>query len=69
MWKKIWQSKGKDLANTNLTLLDLMRLDGYDTSETLTEESFVNYTKHIADSANLANDKSILEIGCGGGLS
>lgn len=67
MWRKIWQSKGENPQNRNLSVFDLMKIDGFDTSKDLDEKSWVAYAKHIADSAQINDNAAILEIGCGGG--
>lgn len=69
MWRKIWQSKGENPQNTSLSVFDLMKIDGFDTSKDLDEKSWVAYAKYVADSAKINDNNAILEIGCGGGLS
>ncbi|WP_295153703.1 class I SAM-dependent methyltransferase [uncultured Brachyspira sp.] len=69
MWKDIWEKKGKDIDYSNLTLSDLISIDGFDSSgKVLDADSWVAYAKHVCMSVNdINNKKSILEIGCGAG--
>ena len=69
MWKDIWEKKGKNIDCSNLTLSDLISIDGFDSSgKSLEESNWIGYAKHICISVNdIKNKKNILEIGCGAG--
>ncbi|WP_300742988.1 class I SAM-dependent methyltransferase [uncultured Brachyspira sp.] len=69
MWKDIWEKKGKNIDCSNLTLSDLISIDGFDSSgKSLEESNWIEYAKHVCVSVNdIKNKKNILEIGCGAG--
>ncbi len=71
MWKDIWQNKGANLKDADFSMLDLLTMNGYDTSgDELSVSGWVEYANYIADTLQIKNsDKSLLEIGCGGGGS
>lgn len=68
MWKNIWDKKGLNISN-NLTLSDLISIDGFDSSgkEVLNENAWIEYVNYIDDVIDIRNKKSILEIACGSG--
>ena len=68
MWKNIWDKKGLNFSE-NLTLKNLISIDGFDNSgkEVLNEESWMEYVRYICSVVNINSKKSILEIGCGSG--
>lgn len=69
MWKDIWEKKGKDIDYSNLSLSDLISIDGFDSSgKALDAENWIEYARHVCMSINeINNKKNILEIGCGAG--
>lgn len=69
MWKDIWQNKGKNLKNDDFSMIDLLKMNGYDTSgDALSVQGWVDYTHYIANILQVCSgDKSLLEVGCGGG--
>lgn len=69
MWKNIWDKKGLNISN-NLTLSDLISIDGFDSSgkEVLNENAWIEYINYIGDVIDIKNKNSILEIACGSGV-
>ena len=48
MWKDIWEKKGKDIDYSNLTLSDLISIDGFDSSgKVLDVDNWIDYAKHV----------------------
>ena len=71
MWKDIWQKKGQNCqANANIGVVELLTINGYDTSgDSLIESAWVDYAHYVGNLCQIENGaKSLLEIGCGGGV-
>lgn len=69
MWKDIWKNRGKDIYHDNLTLEDLISIDGFDSQgHPISSENWIEYVKYILSTINdIKNKRNILEIGCGAG--
>jgi ubiquinone/menaquinone biosynthesis C-methylase UbiE len=67
MWREIWEKKGEKKPS-NLTLKELMALDGFDmkTGE-MTQETWMEIVDYIRDKLSLSKGQRLLEIGCGSG--
>ncbi len=71
MWKDIWQKKGKNCqVDANIGVVELLTINGYDTSgDSLIESAWLDYAHYVGNLCQIEKGaKSVLEIGCGGGI-
>ena len=67
-WKGVWERKGRELKKEDLTLRDLIAMDGFDTATgTMTEETWMNVVEMVKRKLNLRKGDFLLEVGCGAG--
>lgn len=67
-WQNIWQRKALSHENSNYSLAELMKLDGYDIScSAVSVEGFKAFSAQLQDKLALTSGQSVLEVGCGAG--
>ena len=66
-WQEIWSRRRAD-EHSNLTLADLIALDGFDGGAGKVEvEDWREYVRRVAKKLALKDGNSVYEVGCGGG--
>lgn len=67
-WYNIWSRKASTHWSDNFTLVELMRLNGYDISvSAVNEKQIRDFALNLASKLRLKASDSVLEIGCGAG--
>jgi len=67
-WNSIWSSKDIDISMGDVTLSQLIKLDGFDTGYgDQTVESWNVMCKHISEIIHASESSKVLEVGCGSG--
>lgn len=70
-WHEIWLKKGRAVTidkNKNQQLIDLIKLDGFDTGGgAMTEQAWLELVGLVHQKINLKKNDNIIEIGCGAG--
>ena len=62
-WKGVWERKGRELKKEDLTLRDLIAMDGFDTATgTMTEETWMNVVEMVKRKLNLRKGDFLLEV-------
>jgi len=67
-WSEIWQQRILAEKQSDINLIDLLRLNGWDSGAGyLNSNDWIQFTKSIAQQIGLQDGMSIFEVGCGGG--
>lgn len=67
-WKEVWERKGRELKKEDLTLRDLIAMDGYDTATgTMSEGTWMKAVEMVKKELDLKEGDFLLEVGCGAG--
>lgn len=65
-WNDVWENKAEAIETPSL--IDLMRMDGYDIScSSVGPEELVKFTLNLKEKLKLQEASHILEVGCGAG--
>lgn len=68
-WKEVWERKGRERERErNLTLGDLIAMDGFDKGAgKMTEETWMKAVEIVKRELDLKEEDTLLEVGCGAG--
>lgn len=66
-WKEIWEKKGV-VNTTQLTMPDLIAIDGFDTGAgKFSLEKWLKFAEYVKNKLGIQVNNKLCEIGCGGG--
>ncbi|WP_414931749.1 class I SAM-dependent methyltransferase [Vibrio europaeus] len=67
-WKKIWGNRSLDLVEGEVSLSELISIDGFDTGYgTIKDKYWIDYVNHVKKEMAIRDGSSIYEVGCGAG--
>lgn len=67
-WEEIWTKKARDHAKGDVTLAEIMRVNGYDVGYAETDtSSMYEYVDGLLEQLELPEGSHLLEVGCGAG--